>query len=219
MFKGKYKIIDISQPIDSATACFPGDVPFSKQVTVSYQQSQVINLTALTMSPHVGTHADSPVHIRGDMSEEWGMAAEMPLAPFIGPVHVIDVSPITGAIELAAIKDRLEAMRPLEPRVLFRTGTEIPYDKWTGTYAHFTVELVEYLATRDCVLMGIDTPSVDHIDSKDLPVHNALLKAKISWLENLDLRHVSQGSYTLVALPLKFRELEASPVRAVLLGV
>ena len=57
----RYRIIDISQPISSRAACFPGDTPFSRQVTVSYQDS-VVNLTAITMSPHVGTHADAPVH-------------------------------------------------------------------------------------------------------------------------------------------------------------
>lgn len=37
------------------------------------------------------------------------------------------------------------------------------------------------------------------------------------WLENLDLTAVEEGVYELVALPLKLTELEASPVRAVLL--
>jgi arylformamidase len=212
-----YKIIDISQPIDSTTACFPGDVPFSKQITVSYQQSNVINLTALTMSPHVGTHADSPVHIRGDMNEQWGMADGMPLEPFVGTALVLDLAPTTGVIQLDLLKDQLDERRELPARVLFRTANEIRYDKWEGTYSYFSVDLIQYLSSRGCVLMGIDTPSVDHIDSKELQAHNALFNANMCWLENLDLTKVSEGEYTLIALPLKFRELEASPVRAVLL--
>jgi arylformamidase len=212
-----YNIIDISQPIDSTTACFPGDVPFSKQITVSYQQSNVINLTALTMSPHVGTHADSPVHIRGDMAQQWGMVDGMPLQPFVGKALVLNVAPTTAAIGLDSVKDRLHERTDLPPRVLFRTAEQIRYDTWEGRYSYFQVDLIEYLGSRGCVLMGIDTPSVDHIDSKDLQAHNALLTANMCWLENLDLTKVSEGEYTLVALPLKFRELEASPVRAVLL--
>jgi arylformamidase len=35
-------------------------------------------------------------------------------------------------------------------------------------------------------------------------------------LENLVLSHVEPGDYELIALPLKFENLDASPVRAVL---
>jgi arylformamidase len=218
MFESGYKIIDISQPIDSNSACFPGDVPFSKQITVSYQESNVINLTAMTMSPHVGTHADSPVHIKGDMSERWGMADGMPLEPYLGPVLVLDVATISDAITLDLVKDRLSAMEKIPPRILFRTTPSIRYDRWEGKYAYFSADLIQFLASHNCLLMGIDTPSVDHVESKDLPAHNALLAANMSWLENLDLTQVSEGEYVLVALPLKLRELEASPVRAVLLA-
>ena len=67
------------------------------------------------------------------------------------------------------------------------------------------------------VLVGLDTPSVDHIRSKELATHNVLDRHGLVWLENLDLRAVEEGEYFLVALPLKFMDLEASPVRAVLL--
>ncbi len=59
-------------------------------------------------------------------------------------------------------------------------------------------------------------PSVDHRTSQDLPIHHALDAAGIVILENLDLRAVAPGVYELIALPLKIRGGDGSPVRAVL---
>ena len=66
------------------------------------------------------------------------------------------------------------------------------------------------------VLVGIDTPSVDPETSKTLEAHNACRIANMRILENLVLAHVEPGDYELIALPLKFENLDASPVRAVL---
>jgi arylformamidase len=92
------KILDISQPVTEKSACFPGDTPFSRKVTLSYESSNIINLTALTMSPHVGTHADAPVHIKGSLSDVDSSNADttagaMALQAFLGPVAVIDIAP------------------------------------------------------------------------------------------------------------------------------
>ncbi|HEY9868563.1 MAG TPA: cyclase family protein [Candidatus Obscuribacterales bacterium] len=212
-----YRIIDISQPVSSRTACFPGDTPFSRQVTVSFAESKVINLTAITMSPHVGTHADAPVHVQGDMAEGSGMAASLPLENFIGPAVVFDVSPLNDAIGIEHVAGKLKTLDRLPARVLFKTCREIRYEVFEDRYAYFSVELVQALADRGVTLMGIDTPSVDDVNSKTLDAHHALIARGLCWLENLDLTRVEEGEYVLVAPPLKLAEVEASPVRAVLL--
>lgn len=213
----KYQIIDISQPVTSRTACFPGDVPFSKQLTLTYKDSRVVNLTALTMSPHVGTHADAPIHCYGDLSEGRDTAGNMPLEPFVGPAFVLDISPTVDGIHPVRVERKLEQLKEFPKRVLFKTTQKIQLEIFEDAYAHFTVELVQYLAARNVSLIGIDTPSVDHVKSKWLEAHHALMEAKMFWLENLDLTQVEEGEYFLTALPLKLMELEASPVRAVLL--
>ncbi len=218
LFPEKYRIIDISQPVSSKTACFPGDVPFQKTITVSYENSQVMNLTSFTMSPHVGSHADAPVHIQGNLAEDPGTIGNMALSPFIGTAYVLDIAPIAQEIQLSHIQQKLSQLPSCPKRLLFRTTQHIRYNVFEAQYAYFSASLIEYLAAQGVVLVGIDTPSVDHINSKTLEAHHALLKGNISWLENLDLTQVSEGSYFLMALPLKFMELEASPVRAVLLS-
>jgi arylformamidase len=66
------------------------------------------------------------------------------------------------------------------------------------------------------ITIGIDTPSVDLQDSKDLPAHRAILKHRIAILEGLALASVEPGEYELLAQPLKLKDADASPVRAVL---
>jgi arylformamidase len=219
-FPKDFRIIDISQPVSEQSACFPGDTPFSREVTVSYADSQVINLTAFTMSPHVGTHADAPVHIHGDMEEDTDAAVGyMSLSPFIGPSYVMNIAPYTDAIQPEQVAPYLEALPEVPRRILFRTTDTIRYDMFETQYAWFSVALADYLAGKGVVLMGIDTPSVDHVDSKTLETHHTMLGHGMVWLENLDLTQVTKGEYFLIAAPLKLMELEASPVRAVLLAV
>ena len=64
--------------------------------------------------------------------------------------------------------------------------------------------------------MGTDGLSLDPGDAEDLPVHRALLSRGICLLESLDLSRVEPGDYTLIALPLRLRHLDAAPVRAIL---
>jgi arylformamidase len=58
---------------------------------------------------------------------------------------------------------------------------------------------------------------VDPPDAEDLPAHRTLLSNGVAVLENLALEAVEEGEYRLVALPLRFDDLDASPVRAILI--
>ena len=70
---------------------------------------------------------------------------------------------------------------------------------------------------KGCILVGTDAMSVDPGDAADLPVHRTLLSRGVAILENLDLSSAMPGIYQLVALPIRFRELDASPVQAILI--
>jgi arylformamidase len=221
-----FHIIDISQPVNSKTACFPGDVPFSRNITVNYETSGVMNLTAFTMSPHVGTHADAPLHVRGSMADDTETAGNLPLEPFMGPAAVIDISPWTDAICWEQIENQLvlfeKRFSAFPERILFKTAQQIRYDAFEERYAWLAPDLIRKLAAHHIKLVGLDTPSVDAVDSKTLETHHVLLESSIFWLENLDFSQLviqpdQPKCYFLVAQPLKFTELEASPIRAVLL--
>jgi arylformamidase len=205
------EVIDISQSISAKSSSFPGDTAFSYQVTMSCSESKLANVSALTMSPHVGTHADAPTHIEGTISDSPCSIGRLPLKPYIGPVIVVDLAPFTGPILPEVIGKLLADGSKLQKRILFKTRLQ-------NDYAFFTPELIDSLADLGVELIGIDTPSVDHVDSRDLPVHHRIRERQMHSLENLDLTLAGEGAYCLVAQPLKFVELEASPVRAVLLN-
>jgi arylformamidase len=221
LFPSDFEIIDISQPVSSRTASFPGDVPFSKNVTIDHHESNVINLTSLTMSPHIGTHADAISHIKGSIEDTRTNIGAVSLAPYVGPCLVVDLSPMkTGVITAETLQPYIGTALAQDrsvKRVLVKTLETIDYEDWQPDYAYLAVGVVKWLNSLGTVMVGIDTPSVDQIDSKTMSTHHAFVEREMKWLENLDLTRVEAGAYFLVAAPLKFVELEASPVRAILL--
>ena len=99
----------------------------------------------------------------------------------------------------------------LRPGMKFSDGTVFD--------ARFTAlgpAAAEVLVRAGVRLVGIDTPSMDHATSKDLPAHHVLLRGGVALLENLDLSRVTPGDYELIALPLRIVGGDSSPVRAVL---
>ena len=103
-----------------------------------------------------------------------------------------------------------------DERVFLCTGTYPDPNRFHEDFAALEPELVDHLHDRGVRLIGIDTPSVDLFDSKDLPAHRRFLAHDMAILEGLVLADVSPGRYELIALPLRLVGFDASPVRAVL---
>ncbi len=201
-------IYDISPPISPALAVWPGDTPFQEQRTWAIEGDGVVNVSRITLSTHTGAHADAPLHY-----DRTGLAiGEVAVERYLGPcrvVHVLGTSRVTLAQVQAALAD-------CPPRVLFRTYQSAPQDYWDNNFASIAADLIEHLAAQGVVLVGIDTPSIDPETSKTLDAHHAVCAAGMSILEGLVLDAVPAGDYELIALPLRFKNLDASPVRAVL---
>jgi len=101
-------------------------------------------------------------------------------------------------------------------RLLIATGSYPDPTNWTNDFAALSPELVDYLGRHGVRLVGVDTPSVDPADSKDLPAHHRFLANDIAIIEGLVLADVPAGVYELIALPLNLAGFDASPVRAIL---
>ena len=76
--------------------------------------------------------------------------------------------------------------------------------------------LPDWLGQQGVILVAVDLPSVDALDSKTLANHHALGRNGIAILEGLWLDQVPEGRYELVALPLRITGADGSPVRALL---
>jgi arylformamidase len=203
------RIWDISPPVHAGSPVFPGDTPYRQQWAASIAPGCPVNVSTLTLSPHVGAHADAPLHY-----DPQGMAVgALPLEPYLGPCRVIHAIARGPLVTWAHIE---HAARSLPPRVLVRTYERAPVDRWDAQLAAFAPDTIERLADAGVRLVGIDTASIDPADSKDLPSHQVVRRRGLRVLENLVLDAVPEGDYELIALPLKLVTADASPVRAVL---
>ncbi|MEZ5606279.1 MAG: arylformamidase [Burkholderiaceae bacterium] len=200
---------DISPPVRPGSPVFPGDTPYQQLWSAQIGPGCPVNVSRITLSPHVGAHADAPLHY-----DPAGRAiGALDLAPYLGPcrvIHAIGVRPLILWEHIA------HAAQGLPPRVLIRTYAQAPVDHWDPQLAAFAPETVERLADAGVRLIGIDTASIDPADSKPLASHQVIRRRDLRVLENLVLDAVPEGDYELIALPLRLATCDASPVRAVL---
>jgi arylformamidase len=208
------RVIDISPRIGVGAPVFPGDTPLAIDVTFDPAAGDAVTVGRLTMSAHTGAHADAPMHVGAGT----GDAASLTLDAFWGPCTVVAIAG-TLVIDAAVVERALAAAGAMGgacERLLVRTQ-DAPFTTFPERFPHFTADAAALLAAQAGLrLVGIDTFSVDAVDSKDLPAHRALFAAGLVVLEGLDLSRVEPGRYDLVALPLALVGADASPVRAAL---
>jgi arylformamidase len=204
-------IYDITPPITERLQVWPGDTAPSRQVLYDLRKGDNITLSTLHATVHLGAHADAPSHYAA------GAPAihERDLTYYFGSCQVVRVEVPRGT---RVTPDRL----PPEiraARVLIATGTYPDPERFNTDFSALSPELVRRLHDQGVRLVGIDTPSVDLFDSKDLPSHQMFLRWDMAILEGLALRDVPEGLYELIALPLRLVGFDASPVRALLRSI
>jgi len=183
------------------------------------------------LSSHTGTHIDAPYHFLKDGQR----IDELPVQRFIGNGILIDVSAKSdrGLIEPGDF-ERYEDEITQGDFVIFRTGR----DKYFGTakyyfHPYLSAEGARLLVKMGVSLVGIDALNVDptyygRMDSdpsaKDLPdeeeygypVHDILLGNDILIVENLcNLDKIKERNGFYSFLPLKLKDSDGSPIRAV----
>ena len=201
-------LIDITPPMDENLAVWPGDPKPQREVRCHLKDGAPVTVSVLHTQVHCGAHADAPNH--------YGLDApgidERPIETYVGPCQVIAVDVERGVrIGVDDIKDEIRA-----PRILFKTGTYPDQQNFNEDFAALDPALVDWLHEQGVILVGMDTPSVDTFDSKDLAAHLRFLANDMAILEVLVLKDVDPGMYELIALPLKLVGYDASPIRAVL---
>jgi arylformamidase len=203
------RIWDISPPVHDGAPVFPGDTPYRQRWAAQIAPGCPVNVSEITLSPHVGAHADAPLHY--DPAGQ--TSGQLALEPYLGPCRVIHA---IGKGALITWEHLDHAAKDMPPRVLVRTYERAPVDRWDPQLPAFASDTIERLADLGVTLVGIDTASIDPADSKELPSHQAIRRRKLRVLENLVLDDVPEGDYELIALPLKLMTADASPVRAIL---
>jgi arylformamidase len=199
-------IYDITPPVTPRLGVWPGDTPPTREVLCDIERGDNITLSTLRATVHLGAHADAPSHYGKDAP-----AIELrDIELYVGPCQVVHAA--------AKRKQRVRVpdLDVKAPRVLLATGTFPDPENFNTDFAAYDPVFIDALHEKGVRLIGIDTPSIDLFDSKDLPSHHAVLLHDMAVLEGLVLRDVPDGVYELIALPLKLVGFDASPVRAVL---
>jgi arylformamidase len=197
--------IDISRPLSTTTPVWPGDRVFE----LRQEAMGDLLVSAVATTCHVGTHVDAPLHLGPT-----GIAVhEIPMGRLLGPAEVVRLPAGCGA---AVCRDLPLGWVPRHPRVLLRTDSHDVDSPIVDGFSATSAELVNWLADHGVFTLGIDTPSVDVFSSTELEAHHALAQRGMTWIEGLNLEGVVAGCYTLMALPMPLRGIDAAPVRALL---
>jgi arylformamidase len=206
------KVFDITRPLVADLAPWPGDTSFSYSLIRRLAEGSSVNLGRITTSLHSGTHADAFFHFddRGPAIDRFAVER------YLGPAAVADLSAkfLSGSSGEITVADLETGM--VAPRLLIKTGGWPDSTKFPSAIPVLAPGVAEWMRNKGVKLLGLDLPSVDAIDSKDLRNHHALAAADIAIVEGLDLSQVEAGAYSLAALPLRIVGGDGAPVRAIL---
>lgn len=202
------RLIDISRPLFVGMPVWPGDTEYQFKLAWTKEESGSVNVGQVLFSTHTGTHIDAPYHF----DENGKKVHELDLSLYVGTVRVVHLPhrESIGASDLEGID--LKGVK----RLLIRTDSWTDPTRFPQSITYMRPDLAPSLGEKGVQLLGLDVPSVDPIDSKELPVHHALHRQGIHILEGAFLSDVEEGDYELIALPLKLEGADGSPVRAVL---
>ena len=207
------KIIDLTQTISETMPVYPGTEP-PKLTVANTIEKDGFRETLISFYSHTGTHMDAPFHIYADRTSLDALPAEQ----FVGKALVIDCSDVGEGGEIGmeyidkALADEAEFL-------IFRTGWDVHWgtEKYFGAYPVVSMEVCQYLLDSQKKGVGFDVIGIDPVSDGNLTRHKMLLSQRdIVIIENLtNLNKIGGGLFTFAALPLKYKDADGAPIRAV----
>ncbi|HJV64829.1 MAG TPA: cyclase family protein [Geomonas sp.] len=205
------QIHDITMPLSPELPVYPGDSPVVFAPWTSIADGDSANVSRITLCTHSGTHIDPPRHFH----ENGQTADQIPLDLLIGKARVVE---ITGAMEIGRHELERLPVRGVE-RLLIKTGNSALWkeSEFTENFAALTVEGASFLIEAGVRLVGIDYISIESVSGNG-DVHRMLLEKGVIIVEGLNLAEVTPGEYELICLPMKVKDGDGAPARAILRG-
>lgn len=207
------KVNDLTHIISSNMPVFPGtEQPVLEKVSTigkdGFRESKI------TMCSHIGTHVDSTAH----MLDDGKYLDELSIENFIGSAIIVDFSNQNkNLIEISDLKLYDEKINQVD-FIILKTG----WSKYWGQSNYYkgfpslSEECAKWLSEFNLKGIGIDAISIDSIDSKTFLIHKILMKKNIIIIENLtNLDSIINESFILSIMPLKNKDADGSPVRAI----
>lgn len=208
---------DISVAIHPDLPVWEGDPPIVIRSAASIERGDIANVSRLEIGAHTGTHVDAPVHfVPGRKGVD-----RLTLDTLLGAAYVVD---LTNVIHEARASDFEQASIPKNTRrLLCKTSNSSLWSKLPSTFDSdfigVSLDGAQWLIDHGIELVGVDYLGVERFDSvgNGAPTHHVLLEKEIIIIEGLDLSEVAAGEYTLICLPVKIKNSDGAPCRAILI--
>ncbi|NOW05615.1 cyclase family protein [Clostridium beijerinckii] len=209
------KVIDLTHTISENMPVYPGTEKPKLEVASTYEKDG-FKETLINMFSHTGTHMDSPAHLFSQRTTLDSFSAEQ----FVGKGIVVDCSNLKEGQKITmkyieTVKEKADTAQ----YILFYTGWDKYWgtDTYFGNYPYITEEVAEYLINSKKKGVGIDVIGIDPIKDENLTIHKKLFaETDIVVIENLtSLDKVGNDIFTFCALPIKFKDSDGAPVRAI----
>jgi arylformamidase len=203
--------IDVSVPLHTGMVHWPTDPSVRIERIADMDQGAICNVSKVEMCAHAGTHMDGLNHFIKD-------GAPLDTVPFdavIGPCRIIEMKD-TDSVKTEELKKH--NLRKGE-RILLKTRNSKRqwWDKDFDTrFIHISKDAAQHMVERDIRTSGIDYLSVGGYERDGVECHQVLLGAGVWIIEGLNLTKVRPGKYDLVCLPVKIRNSDGAPARAIL---
>jgi arylformamidase len=200
--------IDVTVPIHPGMVVYEGDPPVEVTAALSLERGDPANVSRLALGSHTGTHVDAPCHfVPGGAGVD-----RLPLGVLLGPARVVACPP--GPIGTATVGGQTSRGE----RLVLKTGNSALWgrERFAADYQALTLDAARALVRAGVGLVAIDYLSIEAFGAPGHPVHRCLLEAGIVVLEGLDLSGVEPGGYELCCLPLRIRDGDGAPARALL---
>lgn len=207
-------MLDLTLPIDPRMTTFPGDPPIAVDPVLRIDKGNPANVSRYCLGSHCGTHVDPPCHfVPGGLTVD-----QLPLATLIGPVLVVDLAHVRGAI---TADDLAAAGIPAGTRrLLLKTRNSAlwvdPTHAFQPDYVHVGLDAAHWLVDNGVRLVGIDYLSIEAFHAAGHLIHHILLSNGVVIVEGLDLRFAAPRRYQLHCLPLKVKNGDGGPARVLL---
>ena len=208
----KMKIFDISMTIEPDMPLYKGrSSEKPKLETINTHEEDGAHKTKISMTLHTGTHLDAPLH----MIKEGADLHYLDNKQLIAPCQVIDVSHLDEKISAKEIKDlQVED----DEFILFKTKNSEPgyLHQFPKKFIYLDKSAAKLLAEKNPAGVGIDALGIER-NQPEHKTHKLLLENEIIIIEGLRLNEIKPGRYTLILAPLKLKNYEGAPARALLI--
>lgn len=208
------KLIDLSQTLENGMSVFPG-APLPVFETIGHvEDGDNYTLIKFQMTTHTGTHVDCNSHtVAGGFRTD-----TQDINFFVGKGIVINCLDHDGKTEIGMNFLKKYDLSDKE-YILFYTGWDKNWgkEKFWDKFPVLSDEVIEYLGKNSTIKgFGIDCGTIDPLADEKLSKHVNFFQNQKTIIENLtNLENLFGKDFIFIALPLKIKNGEGSPIRAV----